>query len=89
MSCAIISNNSGPYVCRLNWQGLNPVGFILSDFRQGKRIDVTGSNGFLGSFRVDVPQAAPRNEVCVPRVSEYNLRDLDAIPDATKIRIAK
>lgn len=74
---------------RLNWQGLNPVGFILSDFRQGKRIDVTRSSRLLGPFVVDELEAARPDEACVPGVAEYDLRDLDTIRSATTIRIPK
>jgi hypothetical protein len=40
---------------------------------------VTGSAGVLGSFVVERPQARSATDVTVPRIEDYNLRDLAAI----------
>ena len=44
-----------------------------------KRVVVTGGAGFLGSFIVEKLQARGAAEVFVPRIEDYDLRDLAAI----------
>jgi len=44
-----------------------------------KRVAVTGGAGFLGSFIVEKLQARGAAEVFVPRIEDYDLRDLTAI----------
>jgi GDP-L-fucose synthase len=44
-----------------------------------KRIVVTGGAGFLGSFVLEGLAARGAQEIVVPRVEEYDLRDRDAI----------
>lgn len=51
----------------------------MSDFWHGKRVCVTGGGGFLGSFVVEELKARGADEVFVPRQSDYDLRDLEAI----------
>ena len=48
-------------------------------FWRDKRVVVTGGAGFLGSFVVDKLQARSAAEVFVPRIEDYDLRDLAAI----------
>lgn len=48
-------------------------------FWRDKRVIVTGGSGFLGSFVVDKLRERGAAEIIVPRRSEYDLRDLDAI----------
>jgi GDP-L-fucose synthase len=45
------------------------------NFWYGKRVVVSGGNGFLGSFVVEKLRAAGCREVCVPRSKEYDLRE--------------
>jgi GDP-L-fucose synthase len=49
------------------------------EFWRNKRVIVTGGGGFLGSFVVERLHARNALEVIVPRKSEYDLRNLDAI----------
>ena len=49
------------------------------EFWSGKRVIVTGGAGFLGSFIVEKLQARGAAEVFVPRIEDYDLRDLAAI----------
>src|SRR6266571_3324185 len=44
-------------------------------FWSGRRVVVSGGNGFLGSFVVEQLRAAGCREVTVPRSSEYDLRE--------------
>lgn len=48
-------------------------------FWRDKRVIVTGGSGFLGSFVVDKLRERGAAEIIVPRRSDYDLRDLDAI----------
>lgn len=50
----------------------------LRDLAQ-KRVCITGSSGFLGSFLVDVLRARGCTELALPRKSEYDLIDGSAI----------
>lgn len=51
----------------------------MSNFWNGKRVVVTGGAGFLGSFVCDKLSAKNCAEICVPRSSDYDLRDQSAI----------
>lgn len=48
-------------------------------FWRDKRVVVTGGAGFLGSFIVEKLQTRSAAEVFVPRIEDYDLRDLPAI----------
>lgn len=48
-------------------------------FWRDKRVIVTGGSGFLGSFVVDKLRERGAAEIIVPRRSDYDLRDLEAI----------
>jgi GDP-L-fucose synthase len=48
-------------------------------FWRDKRVVVTGGAGFLGSFVVEKLQARGAADVFVPRIEDYDLRDLAAI----------
>lgn len=49
------------------------------NFWNGKKIIVTGGNGFLGSFVVDKLKNRGCNNIFVPRSSEYNLVEMEAV----------
>jgi GDP-L-fucose synthase len=49
------------------------------NFWNGKRIIVTGGNGFLGSFVVEKLKNSGCNNIFVPRSSEYNLVEMEAV----------
>jgi len=50
-----------------------------STFWRGKRVIVTGGAGFLGSFVVEKLREHGCTDILVPRSSDYDLRDLEAI----------
>jgi GDP-L-fucose synthase len=50
-----------------------------STFWRDKRVVVTGGAGFLGSFIVEKLQARGAAEIFVPRIEDYDLRELAAI----------
>lgn len=49
------------------------------NFWNGKKVIVTGGNGFLGSFVVDKLRNRGCNNIFVPRSSEYNLVEMEAV----------
>ena len=49
------------------------------DFWTGKRVIVTGGGGFLGSFVVERLRERGASEVILPRSSEFDLREVEAI----------
>ena len=49
------------------------------EFWHDKRVAVTGSAGFLGSFVVEKLRRRGCKEIFVPRSREYDLRQLEAI----------
>lgn len=57
-----------------------PTSWPNSDvFWRSKRVVVTGGAGFLGSFIVERLQARQAAHIFVPRIEDYDLRDLAAI----------
>jgi GDP-L-fucose synthase len=48
-------------------------------FWRDKRVVVTGGAGFLGSFIVEKLQARGAAEIIIPRIEDYDLRDIEAI----------
>ena len=50
-----------------------------SDFWTQRRVVVTGGNGFLGSYVVKKLRERGADQVSVPRGSEYDLRQLEAV----------
>jgi len=51
----------------------------MSVLWQDTRVVVTGGAGFLGSFIVEKLRERGCREICIPRSSEYDLRDREAI----------
>jgi GDP-L-fucose synthase len=51
----------------------------MTDFFARRRITVTGGAGFLGSFVVEALRARGASSVFVPRSSEYDLTDMEAV----------
>jgi GDP-L-fucose synthase len=51
----------------------------MSSYWSERRVVVTGGGGFLGSFVVDKLKARGAGHVLVPRRSQYDLRQLDAV----------
>ena len=49
------------------------------EFWNDKRVIVTGGSGFLGSFVVEKLREQGAAEIIVPRSSQYDLRDINAI----------
>ena len=48
-------------------------------FWRNKKVVVTGGSGFLGSFVVEKLQSAGCNHIFIPRSSDYDLVDMDAV----------
>ncbi|RMH09325.1 MAG: GDP-L-fucose synthase [Nitrospirae bacterium] len=58
---------------------MNPTWPDTREYWRGKRVIVTGGAGFLGSFVVERLRDRGAEEVIVPRSSQYDLRNIDAV----------